>query len=501
MARHSCAFPACLRLAMGGLAGSQEDRNCGQLQRDTVMAWAWKLLERARRLVGIALRLLGARSPYAWREPRKTASGPRGDAGRCVLITGGHGYRNVGDEAQLGTSIARWRELWPSSTIRVFSPDPDYTTKEHGVECEWAPRVLWFDANRSPAYGGSSRAFENEFRRVKRRMVWTARCLRAGIRLQFCTPAESRLLDLIQQADVLHASGGGYLTGMTRSRLWGSMLLLRLCHMLGTPVILTGQTIGVFRDRRDRRLAAWGMASAKYIGLRDPCESEREIAGIGLSGPHVQSGYDDALFCERASQEAVARVLRASCGELGTGSYLAAVFHFWGMDEATRLQATSRFAEMCDFASVKAGLPVVLVPMVPWDEKAARGVREQMSQPAFLVDHGYDYRIARGVFAGARAVLTMKHHPIIFAHGEGVPCLSVALDSYYLRKNRGAMAHFGQEALALDAAGFLGDGLWGVLGRFLEELPQVAEALREARAGAEPRSARVLADAVAFLTG
>ena len=50
----------------------------------------------------------------------------------------------------------------------------------------------------------------------------------------------------------------------------------------------------------------------------------------------------------------------------------------------------------------------------------------------------------------AELVITFKHHPIIFALGEGVPTLSISLDDYYLRKNSGAMANCGQECFCVD---------------------------------------------------
>ncbi len=65
----------------------------------------------------------------------------------------------------------------------------------------------------------------------------------------------------------------------------------------------------------------------------------------------------------------------------------------------------------------------------------------------------------RGVIARARALISFKHHPLIFAIGERTPCLSVSFESYYHRKNLGAMGLFGLERFCIDHDGFLGDDL------------------------------------------
>jgi len=442
----------------------------------------------ARRLAGIVRRLLGLGDPYEWPETRTVPGRTCRRREPCVLITGGHGTGNVGDEAQLGVNIARWHERLPMSDIKVLSPDPAYTSTAHGVASEWGPRVLWFDSNRGPDYYVGSREFERQFWRVRRRMVWTAWLLRAGVRVQLCTPAESRLLDLVQQADVLHVSGGGILTGTTKSRLWENMLLLRLCHMLGTPVMLTGQTIGVFGGDRDRGLAKWGLAKAKYIGLRDRSESEKEVASIGVAGSQVNSGYDDALFCERVGQADVWAALRQSGLSAPERGYLVANVHFWGLDSAARMRVSTRLAQLCSATAGELRVPVVFVPMARSDAAAERDVMGKMDGTVALAEHGYDYRLVRGIIAESCGVITMRHHPIIFAQGEGVPCLSVALHPYFVRKNGGAMAHFGQEIFALGKDRFYGEGALQVAGEFARGSGGIRAELKRRVAGARPET-------------
>ena len=57
---------------------------------------------------------------------------PAGVFPKEVLILGGYGYGNTGDEAQLGANLTRWRAVRPRIEPVVASPHPDYTTDHHG---------------------------------------------------------------------------------------------------------------------------------------------------------------------------------------------------------------------------------------------------------------------------------------------------------------------------------------------------------------------------------
>ena len=48
-----------------------------------------------------------------------------------ILIAAGHGYGNVGDEAQLAACLSRWHKFLPNCKITLFSPNPAYTAALH----------------------------------------------------------------------------------------------------------------------------------------------------------------------------------------------------------------------------------------------------------------------------------------------------------------------------------------------------------------------------------
>lgn len=386
-----------------------------------------------------------------------------------VVFYGGMGYGNVGDEAQMGASISRWQKLLPDAELSVFSPNPDYSEFQFHVPATWAPRVAWFHSNTNSTYFRSGPLFTIWYWTVWARLTVTARAMRSGLPLMLCSSSEYEVLRCLQRADGLHVSGGGYLTGMTRSRLWECALVMRLCQLLGTPYFLTGQTIGVFRGVMDRWIAKKAFGSASIIYLRDQGISEEELKGIGVSGSHIKSSFDDALFFESLDDEATAALLKRA-GINADKPYVIANFHYWGQNNRTSEKATQRFAELADLMAAQ-GFQVLFVPMTPSDEAAEDAVIQCMDSPAVRMDYNYDYREARAVYREASAVFTMKHHPIIFGYGEGVPVISVALDDYYYHKNKGAMDNCGHGDFCLEKERFFSKDAEKVVKGFFENLP------------------------------
>jgi len=370
-----------------------------------------------------------------------------------VLMTAGHGYGNVGDEAQCGACLDRWKRVAPGCRITVLSPNPAYTEALHCERVDWAVRVAWFRANTMGPYFNEGRWFRRFFFFLRWRLELSCCFIRAGIPFALLRPREMQIVHQILQHDVVHISGGGFLTGKTRSRLWDNCLLMRVCHLLGKPCVLTGHNIGVFQDQADRKVARMGLRSVQRIGLRDKGISERAINEIGIQGDHVTSTCDDALLCPRMANPELRGYLEQA-GANPDIPWIAVQFHEWGQKKGQLEAIAKRFAEICDGIVEAHGLRLIFISMTPSDVEPEKGIISRMQQGAILAPYSPDYRVVRGIIAEAQLVFTMKHHPIVFAQGEGVPVVSVALDDYYVLKNRGALDNTGHGEYMVDIATF-----------------------------------------------
>ncbi len=366
-----------------------------------------------------------------------------------VLISGGYGYRNTGDEAQLAAVISHWKRLCPDVELTILSPDPQYTREVHNERAKLAPRVILFEEKRKGDYISSNFWFRWRYRWIKLHMLFLAGLYRRRFPLIGAYPHEVNLLNLIADMDVLHLSGGGYLTGMTLSRLWDNMLLIRLADILSTPVILSGQTIGVFKDRTSKKLARWGLSRAKFIYLRDPEGSMSDLHSLGIKGEHIKVTFDDALFCEMADEKEIDECLKEN-GVDASIPYVTVNVHYFKQEPAESRQVMRRIASICDHIASKHDKQVLFIPLHPTDIDAMEEVQRNMSKNSKILDYNFDYRITKGIIGKAEILLTMKHHGIIFAMGNKVPTIAIALDDYYARKNLGALKLFDQEQWLAD---------------------------------------------------
>jgi coenzyme F420 hydrogenase subunit beta len=450
------------------------------------VAWAGGLVPRtargplkvaarlARRTAGAArgLLLLGMRVVGLAPALRRDDTAPKE-----AVILGGYGYGNTGDEAQLGANLERWRRVIPRTEVLVLSPDPAYTATHHCCRSGSASRTVFFRSDKTPDFSLSARRFLFIFWPTLMRMELNAQLMRAGLSPWFASVREARLLFILQGAEAVHVSGGGFMTGPTRSRLWDTCLLLRVCHRLGTPYFLTGQTLGIFENGADRWLARTALQHAVGISLRDPGESEEELRALGVPATIMSSSVDDALFCRKADDQAVAASLAGSGLDPGQ-PYLAVNYHWWGQDEVAQKASSERLASVLDGVIAQYGWQVLLVPMVPGDVDAQRSVIGQMTRSARVLIYDFAYPLVRGVLAGAQALISFKHHPLIFAMGEGVPCLSISFQAYYHRKNIGAMANLGQECFCVDQDGFFGTTLETLIAELLADRVGISSSLR-----------------------
>ena len=90
------------------------------------------------------------------------------------------------------------------------------------------------------------------------------------------------------------------------------------------------------------------------------------------------------------------------------------------------------------------GCSSVFIPMAPVDLDAFHAYAKKHPEDGLkLFEYGFDFRRMRRAIADARLVVTMKHHPIIFAVGEDVPVVGLAFSAYYEHKNTGALGQYG----------------------------------------------------------
>jgi len=408
-----------------------------------------------------------------------------------VLYAAGFGYDNLGDEAQLHANLDNWERLQPGCRIVILSPDPDATRAVHGpYESVHAPRRTWWSGFGLDYFGIGERPWYLPIFLFKLGWIFGNAFFYKYTRLTFMAPNSAYLLYLLRSADVLHLGGGGYLTGKTASRLYDNMALIFLAHYFGTDVILSGHNIGVWQNPLQRWFAQQ-LRKARFIGLRDGEGSVRDLRTVGAYNPDkVKVLFDDALFCPPALPDRWQAIL-AELGLQGQ-AYVALHVHYWKVPRHQVNTTLDRLAELLNELHARYRLPYLLVPMVESDHDAMVYLSRRMTVPVHLLKCRNDFRLAIAAFHGARLCITMKHHPIVFAMGGGVPTVSLAFEDYYFHKNYGALALFGQEQFMLRAES-LGDGRFKTaVIKAWSDSAVISEQIRTALAGYQTANGEII---------
>ena len=307
-----------------------------------------------------------------------------------ILICGAYGKGNSGDDAILNAMVVNLRRIDPDMPICVISHAPKRTARE-----------------------------------VKARCIYTF---------------SVRKISKLMKKTVLYLSGGGSLIqDSTSSRsLWYYLNSMRSAKRRGNKVMMFSCGIGPVRWNFNRKRAC--KVINRYvdsISLRDR-DSFEELQRLGVTGVPARVTADMAFLVEPAVQAELERY-RGEIGLAPEEEYLIIAPRPWS---GTR-QHLADFAAAAVRASRQYGLTPVLLAMEPSKDRQicaelAGLVRREV--PCLTADAPDDVRTVVALIRGARGVLGMRLHSLVFAAAQGTPFAGIAYDP----KVTGFMDYMGQ---------------------------------------------------------
>ncbi len=367
-----------------------------------------------------------------------------------ILITGGYGYKNVGDEAQLNATLQLLEKELPQYRKVVLTHDRDYTYNEHGKCIVFeSPRESFYDHNDISLYSVSNLPVKILFLFNAILVYLNAYLVRADLPTFLINAKKAALLEELKKSDMLFYSGGGYLTGKTLSRLWDGVFFISIAKVMNVSVVLSGQTIGIWNGSFNKFLAKWGLSKADIITTRDPEDSIEALKGIGIDDKNTFVTFDDALFCDKVNSEIVKKELvKLGLTKEDFENYVTLNIHYWGMekDQEAKQKLRKRVNKIVNYILNEQKQKIVLIAMTPTDYITIDDyLNEYPNVNVIKFDYNFDFKLIRGVISNSKVCLTMKHHPIIFAVGEKTAVISLANFDYYEHKNGGALKLFALE--------------------------------------------------------
>ena len=288
-----------------------------------------------------------------------------------ILISGYYGFHNTGDEAVLAGIVQGLRERIPGVEICVLSADPEGTAEAH--------RVYAVDRWRTP-------------------VIWQE----------------------LRKADFFLQGGGGLLQDVTSPHSAMYYLgLLHLARLTRTPYMIFAQGIGPISSGFLRGLTARNCRAAKAITVRD-IESAEMLREWGVSSPEVAVSADPALLLEPADDRRRQQLLRT----------LDLAF-----DQPYMTIALRQWAGLPEFLPHLVGLlrrreeALLVLPFqyeqdLPLALELSQALPNRVHLPTDLLSPADSAAVIRG----ARAVIAMRLHAMIFATSQQTPAVALAYD-------------------------------------------------------------------------
>jgi polysaccharide pyruvyl transferase WcaK-like protein len=254
-----------------------------------------------------------------------------------------------------------------------------------------------------------------------------------------------QVVQAVAEADGVVIAGGGNLASTWPLHVYERAALAGIAARLGRPLVVTGQTLGPDLRGRDRELVAGLLAGATLVGVRERA-SHRLARDLGVN---ARLGVDDASFVGMPTGSSAP----AAVGGASEGRNAVLVSLSLSLGGAPRDETVGRIAALVDAAARLSGGPVRFhAHFGPLRGTAPRGdaalhdeVRARMRTPSSVVPTG-DVAAAASLARSSALLITGRYHPAVFAAPAGVPVLGLVTDRYTAVKQRGALAHWGQDA-------------------------------------------------------
>jgi len=364
---------------------------------------------------------------------------------RILVETGSYHLLNHGDVVMLQTAVTRLQQLWPEAQIQVVTVAPDRLARycpgarpvmadghHHWLKNRLFPALLY---RRAP--GPVSRRLWRLERKV--RNTWPTLALyglqwRARILGREADRQTHDYLKAILRADLVVASGGGYITDFFKGHAEIVLDTLRMAIRLGKPIAMMGQGLGPLQHPalldRVRRV----LPQVDLIALREGRIAPQLLNTLGVTPERVIITGDDAV-------EAAYRMRPSKLGE-GIGVNLR-VASYAEVDSELAQAIRSALHE----AARACRAPLVPVPISfrPWDSDVET-LRLLLAgyEPTWNGQEDLDApRAVIGQVQRCRLVVTGSYHGAVFALAQGIPAIGLARSTYYVDKFLGLAEQFG----------------------------------------------------------
>lgn len=432
---------------------------------------------------------------------------------RKIVIIGGFGWRDIGDEAMPQAAIYNIRQLMPDADILMLSPDPQYTSNYHNERSIYdvnsylkhKPILIYLlTKNRFSIIKKIGVALYVLYVKLFAKSDYCLRWLyflivvkfrSFGLKLPINKNAKL-IIDEIASSDLLFNNGGGNINSLFYEELYKQTLTILAASFLGKPVILSGQTIGPFTNSIHAKIAKIALNRIDTITFRDKNVSMQRLRAIGINKPTMQDTADDAITLPILSRDVIEHLILDNQGAkwLKLNSDIIAILNISADLRANEKETLSQFDKEVTLLSCVAdklidehNAKIILLPtdycVVADDRFLLREIKKTMKHGAqvLIVEQEYDAIKLKSLISIADIAIGVRYHFNVFATSSGVPCIGVANGAYQKTKLKGVMDLYDLPNCHIleDIHAIKFDRLWQVVEDVLKTRNEIAIHLKE----------------------
>lgn len=368
---------------------------------------------------------------------------------RVLIENGEYWLRNRGDIAMMVVTVERIRERWPRARIGVLTHQP-------GVLRALVPEA---EPICGPEWSWGSEGWQGLLNRTAGTKLvgpaalwWRAttdgpkdrlRAIRTRGRGETAAPREHAVAPelefpveipaAVEQASLVLANGGGYMTDVDRYQAHRTLNLLEYASALGIPTALIGQGMGPMRDPYLVQRAAEVLPKVDVVALREGRRGPELLGKFGVAPDRVLVTGDDAVEFAYRSRDARIGADIGVC--LRVADYAQVSLEAQGIvGQVVRTRA----------AELDAGLvPLIISEYASEDRLSTLPLLVGAAKPLPPVGRGgTPADVARQV-GRCRVLVTSAYHLAVFALSQGIPAVGITASEYYDDKFHGLAQMFG----------------------------------------------------------
>jgi polysaccharide pyruvyl transferase WcaK-like protein len=349
------------------------------------------------------------------------------------------GMIHIGDEAMFEAFVTAMRARGLDSVVAV-SANPLETADRYSVDGFRAEAIRGIGF--APSAAGRA-AQEDRLDRVLRTAAGEPGLLPED-------DSAHAVIDAVRASDGVAVTGGGNLASTWPSHIFERLAIAGIADALGTPVVVSGQTLGPQLTDDDSALVARLLALARLVSVRESA-SLAVAERLGVPVDRLRLGADDASFLFDEALPTLPYCAVTLANHVG---------------DADRDAVIASLADLLDEVVETTDLDIVfLAHFGSLDDSRMRGdsvvhqrVMAQMISQRVLVIVPPDASAAARIARSASLVVTSRYHPAVFAVPAGVATIGIPVDDYTTVKLTGALQNFDQDGI-LPVTGLLaGDG-------------------------------------------